>query len=208
MASCQQEDLPTVGEGIGYLSLEDIQIQAAEVETVQTRAVDDDLYVKINDVEYGPGKTEPKIELEAGQYTLEAYNDAYKNNASWGNENKGEAIYYISEPVQIEAGKTTYQNIDVPMINFAVRLALDEEVKVLFSDEALTVTSGERTITLNEGETAYFLPDATEFTYSLAAKNTEGDDMALEEKTKNDAKDGKLYVITYSLATKSLEVEE
>ena len=73
LAACGQEELPS-GEGVGYLSLENIQLQAAEEEIIQTRAVDNDLYVQIDDgTPYSPGNAPSTIELSAGTYTLRWY---------------------------------------------------------------------------------------------------------------------------------------
>ena len=114
LVSCQQEDFPTIGEGIGYLSLEDIQIQAAEVETVQTRAVDNDLYVEIwqngnlyGEHEYAPGTIPAKIELPVGTYTLKTYNtEAYEAGKPW---------YYGEQEFSIAEGGVNYLSYEVPL---------------------------------------------------------------------------------------------
>lgn len=208
LASCQQEDLPST-DGVGYLSLEDITVQAANV--VTTRAVDEDLCVKINDVTYGPGKTPSKIDLTAGDYTLEAYNEAYTQYSSWTGDEKGEAVYYLSQQVEIEAGKVNYLRAEVPMINFGVRLKLPEGFNTAFPKNSFSVTVGNRTVSLNDGETAYFPhSESVSVSYTLSVTNTE-----VEENDKTGSNNewenatiqpGTVYVITYDYATETLSL--
>lgn len=197
LISCQQEDLPTVGEGIGYLSLEDIQIQAAEVETVQTRAVDNDLYVEIwqngnlyGEHEYAPGKVPAKIELPVGTYTLKTYNtEAYADGKPW---------YYGEQEFSIAEGKVNYLSYEVPLKNFGVKLQLPEGFEELF-DAIEFLVEGQN---LTDGEPYYFSPETTSISYTLKATNEAG-----EEKTDNGTTNvtaGKLYTITYSFETKAL----
>lgn len=175
MASCQQEDLPSA-DGVGYLSLEDITIQTANV--VTTRAVDEDLYVEISSDEvnhsYNPGATPSKIDLPAGTYTLKAYNAAFENYQSWGNEDKGEAVYSLTTTFEVEAGKVNYFKAEVPMINFGVRLELPEGFDTAFPKNSFSVTVGNRTVSLNDGETAYFPhSESVSVSYTLSVTNTE-----------------------------------
>lgn len=197
LASCQQEDLPAVGEGIGYLSLEDIQIQAAEVEMVQTRAVDNDLYVEIwqngnlyGKHEYAPGEVPAKIELPAGTYTLKAYNsEAYETGKPWYS---GEQEFSIAE------GKVNYLSYEVPLKNFGVKLQLPEGFEELFDEIEFSV-EGQN---LTDGVPYYFSPETTSINYTLKATNGDG-----EEQTDNGTTNvtaGKLYTITYSFETKAL----
>ena len=204
LASCQQEDLPTVGEGIGYLSLEDIQIQAAEVETVQTRAVDNDLYVEIwqngnlyGEHEYAPGKVPAKIELPVGTYTLKTYNtEAYVAGEPW---------YYGEQEFSIAEGGVNYLSYEVPLKNFGVKLQLPEGFEELFDD--ITFTVGED-VGLEDGDVYYFAPDMESISYTLKAKNE--DEEPLEKAGYNSEWEnttlttGKLYIITYSFETKTL----
>ena len=210
LAACQQEELPS-GDGVGYLSLEDITVQAANV--VTTRAVDEDLCVKINDVTYGPGKTPTKIELGAGNYTLEAYNEAYTQYSSWTNDEKGEAVYYLSQQIEIEAGKVNYLRAEVPMINFGVRLKLPEGFDTAFPTNSFSVTVGDRTVSLKDGETAYFPhSEGVSVSYTLSVTNTDDDPLSQKGSSaswpaeKKPLEAGKIYVITYDYATKSLNL--
>lgn len=208
LAACQQEELPS-GDGVGYLSLEDITVQAANV--VTTRAVDEDLCVKINDVTYGPGKTPSRIDLEAGDYTLEAYNEAYSKYQDWTGEDKGSAVYYLRQSVEIEAGKVNYLRAEVPMINFGIRLDLPDGFAAAFPQNSFSVTVGNRTVSLNDGETAYFPhSESVSVSYTLSVTNTE-----VEENDKTGSNNewenatiqpGTVYVITYDYATESLSL--
>ena len=210
LAACQQEELPS-GDGVGYLSLEDIAVQAANEENILTRAVDEDLYVKINDVTYGPGKTPSRIDLEAGNYTLEAYNEAYNKYQDWTGEDKGSAVYYLRQSVEIEAGKVNYLRAEVPMINFGIRLKLPEGFNTAFPTNSFSVTVGSRTVSLNDGETAYFLhSESVSVSYTLSVTNTETEE---NDKTGSNnewenatIQPGTVYVITYDYATKSLSL--
>ena len=197
LASCQQEDLPTVGEGIGYLSLEDIQIQAAEVEMVQTRAVDNDLYVEIwqdgslyDNHKYTPRTVPAKIELPAGTYTLKVYNmETYADGKPW---------YYGEQEFTIAEGGVNYLSYEVPLKNFGVKLQLPEGFEELFDKIEFSV--GDQDLT--NGEPYYFDPKTTSISYMLKATNGDG-----EEKTDNGTTNvtaGKLYTITYSFETKAL----
>ena len=212
LAACQQEELPS-GDGVGSLSLEDITVQAANV--VTTRAVDEDLdlYVKINDVTYGPGKTPSKIDLTAGDYTLEAYNEAYTQYLSWMDDEKGEAVYYLSQQVEIEAGKVNYLRAEVPMINFGVRLDLPDGFASMFpKNRSFSVTVGNRTVLLNDGETAYFAhSEGVNVSYTLSATNMDGESNTENGNsngwgTNSTIQPGTVYVITYDYATESLRL--
>lgn len=212
MASCQQEDLPSA-DGVGYLSLEDITIQTANV--VTTRAVDEDLYVEISSDEvnhsYNPGATPSKIDLPAGTYTLKAYNAAFENYQSWGNEDKGEAVYSLTTTFEVEAGKVNYFKAEVPMINFGVRLELPEGFDTAFPKNSFSVTVGNRTVSLNDGETAYFPhSESVSVSYTLSVTNTETEE---NDKTGSNnewenatIQPGTVYVITYDYATESLSL--
>lgn len=204
LASCQQEDLPTVGEGIGYLSLEDIQIQAAEVETVQTRAVDNDLYVEIwqngnlyGEHEYAPGKVPAKIELPVGTYALKTYNtEAYEAGEPW---------YYGEQEFKITEGGVNYLSYEVPLKNFGVKLQLPEGFEELFYDITFTIEGQNLT---DGGEPYYFSPETKSISYTLTAKNTDKEDQiskgSNEDWENTTLTTGKLYIITYSFETKAL----
>lgn len=207
LISCQQEDiLPEQGKG--YLQLTDLSLASPTIENVHTRAVDEDLYVEIigTDVNntYEPGTFPSKIELEAGEYTLKAYNKAYKNKTS------NTPQYYVETTFTIQAEKVTYPTISVPMVNVGISLAtLSDELQGLFNDVELSFyTTDEQTVTvLQPGETIYmdYAEDMT-FTYTLTATNADNETFTTERKTYGKVEGEKVepghcYVITYSLAS-------
>lgn len=207
LISCQQEDiLPEQGKG--YLQLTDLSLASPTIENVHTRAVDEDLYVEIigTDVNntYEPGTFPSKIELEAGEYTLKAYNEAYKNKTS------NTPQYYVETTFTIQAEKVTYPTISVPMVNVGISLAtLSDELQGLFNDVELSFyTTDEQTVTvLQPGETIYmdYAEDMT-FTYTLTATNADNETFTTERKTYGKVEGEKVepghcYVITYSLAS-------
>lgn len=208
--ACQQEELPS-NNNVGYLSLENISIQSANVETITTRAVDTDLYVEISGngstTTYNPGKTPSKIELLKGEYTLKAYNAAYNEQSSWGNDNKGEAAFYIdNQSFTIEEGKVNYLSVEVPMTNIGVRLALPEGFSNWFNTYSFNVSAGNRSVSITNGETVYF-NTGQDISYTLSAQNNDSEQKTDSKTiTKDQIAAGTIYVITYNYATQSLQL--
>lgn len=211
--ACQQEDLPSVGE-TGFLSLENMTVEVANTESISTRAVDNDLYVEISSqdvtpevtLKYNPGDNIPsKIELEPGNYTLKAYNAAFNEQSI----DKGAAIYYIdNKSFTIEAGKVNYLSVEVPMTNIGVRLALPEGFSNWFKTFSFTIRDGNRSVSIANGETAYFSIDQ-EISYTLSATNTDNEQKTDSKTIKKDQiAAGTIYVITYDYATKALRLLE
>lgn len=210
LISCQQEDILSEQEKKGYLQLTDLSLISPTIESVQTRAVDTDLYIEILSgtepiKSYEPGQfPQEKIELEAGEYTLKTYNDAYKNKTNNAPQ------YYVETTFIIEAEKVTYPTISVPMVNVGISLAtLSDELQGLFNDVKLSFyTTDEQTETvLQPGETVYmdYAEDMT-FTYTLTATNADNETFTTEKKTYGNVEgekveSGHCYVITYSLAS-------
>lgn len=208
LISCQQEDILSEQEKKGYLQLTNLSLVSPTIESVQTRAVDEDLYVEITGTDvndtYEPGTLPNKIELEAGEYTLKAYNEAYQNKTANAPQ------YYVEETFTIEAEKVTYPTIAVPMVNVGISLAtLSDELQGLFNDVKLSFyTTDEQTETvLQPGETVYmdYAEDMT-FTYTLTATNADNETFTTEKKTYGNVEGEKVepghcYIITYSLAS-------
>ena len=208
LISCQQEDILSEQEKKGYLQLTNLSLVSPTIESVQTRAVDEDLYVEITGTDvndtYEPGTLPNKIELEAGEYTLKAYNEAYQNKTANAPQ------YYVEETFAIEAEKVTYPTIAVPMVNVGISLAtLSDELQGLFNDVKLSFyTTDKQTETvLQPGETVYmdYAEDMT-FTYTLTATNADNETFTTEKKTYGNVEGEKIepghcYVITYSLAS-------
>ena len=208
LISCQQEDILSEQEKKGYLQLTNLSLVSPTIESVQTRAVDEDLYVEITGTDvndtYEPGTLPNKIELEAGEYTLKAYNDAYKNKTANAPQ------YYVETTFTIQAEKVTYPTISVPMVNVGISLAtLSDELQGLFNDVKLSFyTTDKQTETvLQPGETVYMdYAEGMTFTYTLTATNADNETFTTEKKIYGKVEGEKVepghcYVITYSLAS-------
>lgn len=206
--ACQQEDLPSVGE-TGSLSLENMTVEVANTESISTRAVDNDLYVEISSqdvtpevtLKYNPGDNIPsKIELGAGRYALKIYNDTTLLDEI--------PVFYKDTIFDIEAGKVNYLSVEVPMINIGVRLALPEGFSNWFKTYSFNVSDGNRSVSIANGETAYFSIDQ-EISYTLSVTNTDNEQKTDSKAiTKDQIAAGTIYVITYDYATKALRLLE
>lgn len=208
LISCQQEDILSEQEKKGYLQLTDLSLISPTIESVQTRAVDEDLYVEITGTDvndtYEPGTLPNKIELEAGEYTLKAYNEAYQNKTANAPQ------YYVEETFAIEAEKVTYPTIAVPMVNVGISLAtLSDELQGLFNDVKLSFyTTDKQTETVLQPEETVYMDYAEDMTltYTLTATNADNETFTTEKKTYGNVEGEKIepghcYVITYSLAS-------
>ena len=205
LASCGQEELPLGEQALGYLSLSAVEVEASDVQLISTRAEStDDLIVALTDesgktTEYDYSET---ISCQPGTYTLEIYNKAYKDKAD-----AAQYYYEHTESVVITEGETNddIEPISVPMINFGVQLQLPEGFDEWFPAYTFTVnTKG-----LKNGETAYFdYSTDVKIAYTLTATNTDNESETDEGTYSEDITSGTIYVITYSLATKSLQVEK
>lgn len=206
--ACQQEDLPSVGD-TGFLSLENMTVEMANTESISTRAVDNDLYVEISSqdvtpevtLKYNPGDNIPsKIELGAGRYALKIYNDTTLLDEI--------PVFYKDTIFDIEAGKVNYLSVEVPMINIGVRLALPEGFSNWFKTYSFNVSDGNRSVSIANGETAYFSIDQ-EISYTLSVTNTDNEQKTDSKAiTKDQIAAGTIYVITYDYATKALRLLE
>lgn len=197
-------------QSTGYLQLDDLTL-GNTTETIVTRAVEADLYIEITNeadvnLSYNPGQfPEGKVELPAGNYTLTAYNEAYRTSGS------NAPRYYAQQYFTIEAEKVRYVTLKVPMINVAISLApIGDDLTGLFTNLVLTVITGDdpsASTTLNPGETVYFdYAEGMTFTYQLTATNADNETFNTGEKTYGTAEGqaiepGHCYVISYSLAT-------
>lgn len=205
---CQQEEVQTEAQGIGYLVLDEVQAVVPELATVASRTVDNDLYVKITgdgvNLTYVPGNfpTE-KIALATGAYEIEIYNAAYDTKQS------NAAKYYLKSDFTIEEGKVNYSSFQVPMVNFAVSFVLPEGFDTLFGNVSFTVQSSStasEAVTLAEDSVVYF--DYTEdvsISYTLKATNAD-DEEVTDEGTYSSIEAGKQYVVTYALPEAALRI--
>lgn len=217
LASCQQEETPSTS-GEGYLSLTGIEIQNQAVTEVESRAVDESLTVDLYQGEtkirtLTAEELENTIKLEvATDYSLKVYSENYGADTSWTNDQKGEPIYYTEQPFEVKEGEVTPVKVQVPMVNFAVKLSMPESQNWI-SGYTFTVTSGEREVTLLNGETAYFsYAEGGSFSYELQLTNTDGEVFTLpgEYGLEEDKllMSNTCYVVTYQMATQSLSVAD
>lgn len=211
LASCGQEELPLDEQALGYLSLSAVEVEASDVQLISTRAGEtDDLIVALTPTGEGTAKEyeyAETISCPPGTYTLEIYNQAYKDKADT-------AQYYFerTEPVVITEGETEpVGNISVPMINFGVTFSWPEELKG-FTEIKFNVEYGSTSKEIQTGETAYFdISDGKIISYSLSAKNedmvpvfTKGSYGDEENET---LKAGTIYTVFYKLETQTLEIK-
>ena len=215
LASCQQEETPSRE---GYFSLIGIEIQNQAVTDVKSRTLEESLTV---DLYQGGTKIrtltaeemENTIKLEAAtDYSLKVYSENYGSDAEWTNEEKGEPIYYKEQPFKVKEGEITPVKVQVPMVNFAVKLSMPESQNWI-SDYTFTVTSGERKVTLQNGETAYFpYRESSSFNYTLQLTNTDNEKFTLSGKYGVDENEplafNTCYVVTYLMSTRSLVINE
>lgn len=204
LAGCSQDEW-TGETAYGYLTLDGIRLQSIETVPV-TRAVDSDLYIEICQGDqqtalYEPGQlpADATIKVPVGTYTLKAYNAAYNEQGSWGNNEPGEAAYYAETSINIAENETSTITLNVPMVNFGVSLNLPEGFDSWFHNETFSVLSGTRSVQLAVGETAYFpYAEGVEFTYTLAALNQDNENNT-DIGTYTTVEAGTVYTVTYSL---------
>lgn len=185
--------------GMGSLSL---RVYNDNLPTVATRAIDANLCVAIINKQgeavkqFAAGEAPTVIDLEEGTYTLRAYTD---NQQTWqeANNGLGEVCCYGEKEVVIEHDLTTYCTFEVPMLNYGVQLQLPDGFSESFPTYTFTVRSGDKTVTLLSGQTAFFLPKAG-FAYKFEATNTDGRTNTLDEQSVVEVKAGTLFVINYS----------
>ena len=82
------------------------------------------------------------------------------------------------------------------MTNYAVTLTLPDLFNTLFKSYTFSLSSGNRNVSIQEGEKAYFaVPDA--FTYKLTATNNDDKTNSHSTIEYPDVEAGKLYNIKY-----------
>lgn len=202
LASCQSE-LPIPEQGNCYLELNLSRIGVAKR---QTRAIDNDLALKILNengemfIQYPAGSVPHKLVLSPGTFTVVAYTE---NQDDWSkaNDGRGEACYYGSCQVEMAFDQTTYANLQVPMTNYAVTLALPEYFNDFFPWYTFSLKSGFRKTTIEEGEKAYFDAEEGGFTYQLTATNTDQITHHTSAINYKKVEKGKCYQMTYYYGT-------
>lgn len=216
IVGCNKEIVSLPQEG--YLSISSIEVKSQAISNVASRTVDEDLTV---DLYKGEQKVrtltaeemQSKIELEpATDYKLKVYSANYGQDVNWTKEMSGEPVYYKEEPFQVKEGETTALKVQVPMCNYAVSLALPEGFEKWMTYYTFEVTSGARTVTLQDGDTVYFPVSAlgSPFSYKLKLTNTDSESFDLTgtwgDTEGETVEMNTVYVITYSMEYNALKV--
>ena len=202
----------------GYLSIANIEYEPGIFSEVPTRVIDETFVVELwkgGELlrELTPDEMQNKINLDAAtDYSLKVYSSNYGSDISWTNDMKGEPIYYIEVPFEVEEGKVTGLNIKVPMTNFGVSLNMPEIAGASWlKGYTFNVTVGERQVELLNGETAYFsYSDGIQFSYVLSMTNTDDETNELDgvwgDSEEESVNRNTLYTIVYNLETHSLSL--
>uniref|UniRef100_UPI0040262FBA DUF4493 domain-containing protein n=1 Tax=Phocaeicola coprocola TaxID=310298 RepID=UPI0040262FBA len=217
LVGCQQKELLS---GTGYMSVSGIEIQSQAVAEVASRTTDDITWT----VELWKGEEmlrtlssedmQNKIELDAAEdYMLKVYTPNYGVEKSWTNAEKGEPVYYAEVPFVVNQGETTGLKVQVPMITFAVSLDLSKVIGGWLQDYSFTVTSGERVVSLTDGETAYFpYSEGVSFGYELSVTNSDSEVNVLKGEWGVEAEEpvniNTVYTVVYNWDTQSLSLTE
>ena len=217
LVGCQQKE---VISGVGYISVSGIEIQSKTITEVASRATDDITWT----VELWKGsemlrtlsteEMQNKIELDAADdYMLKVYSPNYGVEKGWTNDEKGEPVYYTEVPFVVNQGETTGLKVQVPMITFAVSLDLSKVIGGWLQDYSFTVTSGERVVSLTDGETAYFpYSEGVSFGYELSVTNSDSEVNVLKGEWGVEAEEpvniNTVYTVVYNWDTQSLSLTE
>lgn len=219
LISCQREN-DMILSSKGFLSVSGIEIQTQTNTEIISRSTDDIIWT----VELWKGSDmlrtlsaedmQDKIELEVAEdYMLKVYSPNYGSEKKWTNDEKGAPVYYTEVPFAVKQGETTGLKVQVPMITFAVSLDLSEVLGDWLQDYSFTVTSGERSISLQNGETAYFPhSEGISFSYQLSMTNSDsevnvlnGEWGKMDDETVNI---NTMYTVVYNWSTQSLSLEK
>lgn len=209
LASCGQEELPLGEQALGYLSLSAVEVEASDVQLISTRAGEtDDLIVALTDesekmTEYDYAET---ISCPPGTYTLEIYNQAYKDKAD-----AAQYYYKHDESVVITEGATEPVEAEVPMINFGITFSWPEDLKG-FTEIKFKIEYDSTSKEIQTGETAYFdISDKETISYTLSAQNEDKYPVATNglygDEENETLKAGTIYIVSYKLETQTLEIK-
>lgn len=217
LIGCQQKE---VLSGAGYMSVSGIEVQSQTVAEVVSRSTDDIIWT----VELWKGsemlrtlsteEMQNKIELDAADdYMLKVYSPNYGVEKDWTNEEKGEPVYYTEVSFVVKQGETTGLKVQVPMITFAVSLNLSEVIGDWLQEYDFTVTAGDRTVALDNGDIAYFpYSEGVSFSYQLTLTNSDSETNTLNGDWGKDEGEiintNTIYTVVYNWDTHSLSLKE
>lgn len=217
LIGCQQKE---VLSGAGYMSVSGIEVQLQTVAEVASRSTDDIIWT----VELWKGsemlrtlsteEMQNKIELDAADdYMLKVYSPNYGVEKGWTNDEKGEPVYYTEVPFVVKQGETTGLKVQVPTITFAVSLNLSEVIGDWLQEYDFTVTAGDRTVALDNGDIAYFpYSEGVSFSYQLTLTNSDSETNTLNGDWGKDEGEvintNTIYTVVYNWDTHSLSLKE
>lgn len=217
LIGCQQKE---VLSGAGYMSVSGIEVQSQTVVEVASRSTDDIIWT----VELWKGgemlrtlsteEMQNKIELDAADdYMLKVYSPNYGVEKGWTNDEKGEPVYYTEVPFVVKQGETTGLKVQVPTITFAVSLNLSEVIGDWLQEYDFTVTAGDRTVALDNGDIAYFpYSEGVSFSYQLTLTNSDSETNTLNGDWGKDEGEvintNTIYTVVYNWDTHSLSLKE
>lgn len=217
LIGCQQKE---VLSGAGYMSVSGIEVQSQTVAKVASRSTDDIIWT----VELWKGgemlrtlsteEMQNKIELDAADdYMLKVYSPNYGVEKGWTNDEKGEPVYYTEVPFVVKQGETTGLKVQVPTITFAVSLNLSEVIGDWLQEYDFTVTAGDRTVALDNGDIAYFpYSEGVSFSYQLTLTNSDSETNTLNGDWGKDEGEvintNTIYTVVYNWDTHSLSLKE
>ena len=155
-----------------------------------------------------------KIELDAADdYMLKVYSPNYGVEKGWTNDEKGEPVYYTEVPFVVKLGETTGLKVKVTTITFAVSLNLSEVIGDWLQGYDFTVTAGDRTVALDNGDIVYFpYSEGVSFSYQLTLTNSDSETNTLNGDWGKDEGEvintNTIYTVVYNWDTHSLSLKE
>lgn len=200
VASCQQNEVPTLSGGECTLQFESVRVASR---TGNAGAyIDPELAVDVLDagdnllLQYAPGTVPAKVSLSPGTYTIKAYSP---NADTWhtANDGRGEAYYYATTTVVLQEDFISRVEMAVPMQNYAVGLQLPQQFAELFPSYTFTIVTGGNSVTLTDGQKAFFAPSDDGFSYTLGATNADGSSFSSTPIVYSDVEANHCYMVCY-----------
>ena len=192
----------------GYLQIDGICFCVDGEIIPLTKAVDAGLQVQIwqnggllEGKDYVPGTDFTKrITLPVGKnYTVKAFTP---DQAEAGNDEPGHPVYSVeSEPFEVIEGDITTLSLTAPQVNVGVAMSCDESFSHEFTEISVTIVSESgRSVTISGTEDMgyrYFtLPGSGTLSYTVQAKNQDGEVM---QKTSDLSVEAKNYKINLAI---------
>lgn len=197
-----------IGKQVGHLSIGEINLTVDGEIIPLTKAVDAGLQVQIwqngallEGKDYVPGTDFTKrITLPVGKnYTVKAFTP---DQAEAGNDEPGHPVYSVeSEPFEVIEGDITTLSLTAPQVNVGVAMSCDESFSHEFTEISVTIVSESgRSVTISGTEDMgyrYFtLPGSGTLSYTVQAKNQDGEVM---QKTSDLSVEAKNYKINLAI---------